>query len=207
VPTSVLPCCAYSCLLVPTRSYPCLSCRAYLCLPVPTRALSCLPVPTVPCYAYPCLPCLVMPTRAYRALSCRAYLCLSAPTRVVSCVSVPYRAIPCVFVPIRVVSSHVSCRILCHDVLCWDLLTVRVVSWHVLLGPLNRACRVMSKMKKISHATFKNTTRDMCRAGMDRHACHAVSLSCHFVSCCVLTRIHDFITLVALLWEFFFNDF
>jgi hypothetical protein len=105
LPVPIVPC-----LFVPTRSHPCLvmPTRAY-------RALLCLPVPTVPCHAYPCLPCLVMS-------------CLPVPICAYPCRVVCVRAIPCVFVPIRVVSSHVSCRILCHDVLCWDLLTVRVVS-------------------------------------------------------------------------------
>jgi hypothetical protein len=48
-------------------------------------------------------------------------------------------------------------------------------------------CRAVLKIKKISHATFKNTTLDTCRA---------VSLSCCFVSCCALTREHDFRTLI-----------
>jgi hypothetical protein len=90
----------------------------------------------------------------------------------------------CVFVPIRVVlirvvPSRVSCS--CRDVPCWDLLTVRVVP-----------CR---KWKKINHATFKNTIHDTCRAGTDRHARCAVSLSYRFVLCRALTRGHNFITL------------
>jgi hypothetical protein len=155
------------CLLVPTRI---LLCRAYLFLPVPTRSY----------------PCLVMPTRAYRALSCRAYPCLSVPTHVVPCVSVSYRACSCLFVS----CLHVSCLVVCRArvVPCF-------VSWCAVLGPLNRACRVVSKMKKISHATFKNTTRDTCCVGTDRHAYRAVSLSCRFVSCHALTHEHDFITL------------
>jgi hypothetical protein len=65
-----------------------------------------------------------------------------------------------------------------------------------VLGPLNRMCRAVLKIKKISYATFKNATLDTCRADTDRHACRAVSLSYCFVSCRALTREHDFRTLI-----------
>jgi hypothetical protein len=118
------------CLLVPTRV---LSCRAYSCLPVPTCSYL----------------CLVMPTRAYRALSCRAYPCLPVSCRACPCLSMSYRACSCLFVSCLYVSCLVMCRACV--VPCF-------VSGRVVLGPLNRACRAVSKMKKISHATFKNTT-------------------------------------------------
>jgi hypothetical protein len=131
-----------------------------------------------------------MPTRAYRVVPIRAYPYLPVPTRALSCLPVP--TVPCRVVPTRVVSClHVSCLGVCRArvVPCF-------VSWRAVLGPLNRACRAVSKIKiKISHVTFKNTTRDTYRAGTDRHVCRAVSLSCHFVSCRALSREHDFITL------------
>jgi hypothetical protein len=162
----------------------CLSvpCRAYLCLTVP-----CLSVPIrsysclpVPCHAYTCLPCLVMS---------RLPPYLSVPNRVVSCMSVPTHVVPCVFVPTRAVLT-------------------RVMSSRVVLGPLNRACRAVSKMKKPNHVMFKNTTRDTYRAGTDRHACCAVSLSCRFMSWCALTREYDFRSLMRcyeqlLFWTLF----
>jgi hypothetical protein len=138
----------------------------------------------MPICAYPYLP---VPICALSCLPVPTVPCRVVPTRVVSCVSVPYRACSCLFIS----CLHVSCLVVCRArvVPCF-------VSWRAVLGPLNRVCRAVSKMKKISHATFKNTTRDTCHAGTDRHACRAVSLSCRFVSCRALTRGHDFITLL-----------
>jgi hypothetical protein len=118
-----------------------------------------------PCRTYPFLP---VPCHAYSCLPCLVVLCLPVPICAYLCRVVRVCAYLCHVVLTRVVSSRVSC------------------SCRAVLGPFNRVCHAVSKIKKsvTSRLRTRHVTRVVpARIGMCAVPCRSRAVSFRVVPC------------------------
>jgi hypothetical protein len=88
------------------------------------------------------IPCLIVLSRVY---PCRAYSCLPVPTCALLFLLVPTCALSCCAYPYRVMRI---CAYSCRVVSSRACVVSCFMSWRAVLGPLNCACRAVSKIKK-----------------------------------------------------------